>query len=69
MCVCIPSLQMTMCIHIVKIIFCNKNLSTYFWQVVLVLEKYVWIADMFNNVAKWFESISGKKLAGPKELA
>ena len=46
-----------------------KNLSTYFWQVVLVLEKCVWIADMFNNVAKWFESISGKKLAGPKELA
>ena len=46
-----------------------KNLSTYFWQVVLMLEKCVWIADMFNSVAKWFESISGKKLAGPKELA
>ena len=22
-----------------------------------------------QNVAKWFESISGKKLAGPEELA
>ena len=35
----------------------------------LVVGKCVLTADMFNNVAKWFESISGKKLAGPKELA
>ena len=46
-----------------------KSLNTYFWQVVLVVGKCVLSADMFNNVAKWFESISGKKLAGPKELA
>ena len=46
---------------------CNENLSTFFDK---LLEKSVWVADMFNNIAKWFETISGKKLhvAGPKEF-